>query len=176
MGQIASARSKASTSSTGVEQAKARIEHLQRELKEKEPRAKKAATDDNGLVEELRKAKELVVQLSKEIQSLDWDEDKEEQARERKENAGSSVRDLLEKKDAIRNKLSSLDFNYQSPSRDFDRSRVKGLIATLITIQPDKYKYSMAIEVCAGGRLYNVSPVVLARVSSCSLTRTIGCC
>lgn len=158
MGQIAASRGKASTSSTEAEQAKARIEHLQRELKEKEPRAKKAALDGNGLLAEFEKAKETVQKLTKEIDTLDWNEEKEEALREKKETAGRQVRDLLEKRDAMKNKLGNLDFNYQLPSKDFDRSKVKGLVATLITIDPKKHQFATALEVCAGGRLYNVRP------------------
>lgn len=157
MGQIAAARSKASTSATEAEQAKARIDHLQRELKEKEPRAKKAQSEDTGLTRELQKAKELVQRLTAELGKLDWDEGRETNLREKRENAGKAVRELLEKRDALKSRLASLDFNYTAPSRDFDRSKVKGLVASLIRIKPENYKYSTALEVCAGGRLYNVS-------------------
>ena len=126
-------------------------------MKEREPRAKKAASDDSGLVQELEKAKDLSKRLSDEIKTLDWDSAKEEHLRDKKEGAGKTVRELLEKNDAMKGRLASFDFNYQNPSRDFDRTKVKGLIATLITIQPENYVYSKALEVCAGGRLYNVS-------------------
>lgn len=157
MGQIANARNKASTSATEAEQAKARIDHLQRELKDKEPRAKKAQSEDSGLTKELQKAKDLVQRLTAELGKLDWDENRESSLREKRESAGKAVREFLEKKDALKSKLASLDFNYSMPSRDFDRSKVKGLVASLINIVPDNYKYSTALEVCAGGRLYNVS-------------------
>lgn len=157
MGQIANARNKASTSATEAEQAKARINHLQRELKEKEPRAKKAQSEDTGLTKELQKAKELVQRLTTELGNLDWDENRETNLREKRENAGKAVRELLEKRDTLKGRLASLDFNYSMPSRDFDKSKVKGLVASLINIVPENYKYSTALEVCAGGRLYNVS-------------------
>jgi structural maintenance of chromosome 2 len=156
MGQIATARNKASTSATEAGQAKARIEHLQRELKEKEPRAKKALAEDGGLTKELQKAKDLVQKLTAELGKLDWDDSREAALRDKKDNAGKAVRELLEKRDHVKSRLANLDFNYQLPSRDFDRSKVKGLVASLISIDPANYKYSTALEVCAGGRLYNV--------------------
>lgn len=157
MGQIAQARNKASTSATEAANAKARIDHLTRDLKEKEPRAKQAKNEDTGLLKELDKARDLVTRLTQEIAGLDWDEGREEALRTKKEQAGRATRELLEKKDQLKSRLASLDFNYTSPSRDFDRSKVKGLIATLISVRPEDYKYSTALEVCAGGRLYNVS-------------------
>lgn len=170
MGQIATARNKASTSATEAEQAKARIEHLQRDLKEKEPRAKKAQSEDSGLVKELQKAKELVQRLTTELGNLDWDESRETSLAEKRESAGRSVRQLLEKRDTFKNRLASLDFNYSLPSRDFDKSKVKGLVASLINIEPANYKYSTALEVCAGGRLYNVSQLSLSVQASYLLT------
>lgn len=157
MGQIAQARNKASTSATEAESTKAKIDHLAKELKEKEPRAKKAASEDGGLVKELQKAKDLVEKLTQEITRLDWSEEREEDLRTKKDLAGAKVRELLEKRDAVKSRLASLEFNYTNPSRDFDRSKVKGLVATLVTLDQESFKYATALEVCAGGKLYNVS-------------------
>lgn len=174
LGQIAQSKNKISSLGTEAENAKARIEHLTRELKEKEPRAKKAASEDSGLVKELEKAKQVVEQLEKEISSLDWDEQKEEALSATKENAGREVRELLEKKDQLKSRLASLDFNYQSPSRDFDRSKVKGLVATLVEMDQKNAQYATALEVCAGGRLYNVSLLTEIDLKSLRAWLTIG--
>jgi structural maintenance of chromosome 2 len=39
---------------------------------------------------------------------------------------------------------------------NFDRSKVKGLVANLITMTEDNYPKSTALEIAAGGKLYNV--------------------
>lgn len=56
----------------------------------------------------------------------------------------------------MRQRLSNLDFNYSDPSPNFDRSKVKGLVATLIGIDSANSSKSTALEIAAGGRLYNV--------------------
>ena len=48
-----------------------------------------------------------------------------------------------------------MDFEYDAPP-SFDRSRVKGLVATLVSLKPEDYNKSTALEITAGGRLYNV--------------------
>lgn len=48
-----------------------------------------------------------------------------------------------------------LSFEYVNPMPGFDRSRVKGLVARLVTIKDPAH--STALEVVAGGRLYQVS-------------------
>ncbi|MPC39480.1 Structural maintenance of chromosomes protein 2 [Portunus trituberculatus] len=47
-----------------------------------------------------------------------------------------------------------LSFNYKDPERNFDRSSVKGLVCKLFTLQDSST--ATAIEVIAGGKLYNV--------------------
>jgi structural maintenance of chromosome 2 len=47
--------------------------------------------------------------------------------------------------------LSAVDFDYASPSLNFDRSK-KGLVALLA---PQDFNKSTALEVTAGGKLYN---------------------
>ena len=53
-------------------------------------------------------------------------------------------------------RLSFLDFNYSDPTANFDRSKVKGLVANLITLNQEDYNKATALEIAAGGRLYNV--------------------
>lgn len=45
-------------------------------------------------------------------------------------------------------------FSERDPERGWDHSKVKGLLANLITIQD--VSYATALEVVAGGRLYNI--------------------
>src|SRR5260370_42075189 len=52
--------------------------------------------------------------------------------------------------------MSGLDFSYTDPVPNFDRRQVKGLIASLITIDESDWDKSTALEIAAGGRLYNV--------------------
>ena len=52
--------------------------------------------------------------------------------------------------------MSSLSFDYDSPYPGFDRSKVKGLVASLISLKPSDYDKATALEITAGGRMYNV--------------------
>lgn len=63
---------------------------------------------------------------------------------------------VLQQRDTIKQRLSFLDFNYSMPSANFDRSQVKGLVASLVHLRPEDYNKSTALEITAGGRLYNV--------------------
>ena len=67
----------------------------------------------------------------------------------------NSVSMLQEKVDTLSAQLEGrLAFNYSDPVRGFDRSKVKGLVARLINVKVPKN--STALEVVAGGKLYQV--------------------
>lgn len=55
----------------------------------------------------------------------------------------------------MRSRLSQLDFNY-TPPPGFDTRKVKGLVASLLALQPEDHGKSTALEIAAGGKLYNV--------------------
>lgn len=42
------------------------------------------------------------------------------------------------------------------PHPNFDRSKVKGLVASLVSLDQVNYNAATALEITAGGRLYNV--------------------
>ena len=55
----------------------------------------------------------------------------------------------------MRSRHSQLDFNYTAPP-GFDTRKVKGLVATLLALKPEDHGKSTALEIAAGGKLYNV--------------------
>ena len=56
----------------------------------------------------------------------------------------------------MKSRLAAIDFSYSDPEPNFDRSQVKGLVATLVDLDETNFKSSTALEICAGGKLYNV--------------------
>ena len=55
----------------------------------------------------------------------------------------------------MRSRLSQLDFNY-TPPPGFDTRKVKGLVGSLLALKPEDHGKSTALEIAAGGKLYNV--------------------
>ena len=66
------------------------------------------------------------------------------------------IRNLREQGDGLRRKVANIDFNYSDPTPQFDRSKVKGLVAQLFSLEKEHTRAGTALEICAGGRLYNV--------------------
>ncbi|CAG8530149.1 10347_t:CDS:10 [Diversispora eburnea] len=126
-----------------IEQAKLKISHLKKELNEKEPQAVKAKNDNWELLNSLELTKRSMQDLQTRLSKIDWDPSKDE--------------DILKKKSIEHaSKLTSLQFTYTDPTPNFNRRQVKGLIAELVTLSSENEQCSTALEICAGGRLYNV--------------------
>ncbi|BEI84504.1 hypothetical protein CcaverHIS002_0411080 [Cutaneotrichosporon cavernicola] len=156
MGELAEAKALLTAAGTEAEQAKVKIGLAEREIKDKEPRAKKAEKEGEGLVKELAAKRTEVDQLRARVKASGWDEDKERSLLERQAEHGQKIAQLSEKRDTIKSRLALLDFEYTDPYPNFDRNKVKGLVATLVDLDETNYSCSTALEICAGGRLYNV--------------------
>lgn len=96
MGQLADARSRLSAAGTEIEQSKLRISHLEKELKEKEPQARKAEKENAGLLKELATARYALVRMQGELSKLGWDETKEKDLLKSKADLSKQVAQLLE--------------------------------------------------------------------------------
>lgn len=156
IGALANAKSKEANAITEISQTKLRISHLTKELSSKEPAAKKASKENQGLISELEELKEKLTGLDQEMSKMSWNSEKEVELNERKSTLEKKINDLSEKRDFLKARLGGLDFNYQDPTPGFDRSKVQGLIASLITLPASNASFSTALEIVAGGRLYNV--------------------
>lgn len=77
MGQLADAKASMAAAATEAEQAKVKIGLLEKDLKDKEPRAKKAAKEGEGLTKEYEAAKSKLEALRASMAKMDWDETKE---------------------------------------------------------------------------------------------------
>ena len=96
-----------------------------------------------------------VEDLRSKISNIDFSETEFNELETEKIDLENAVSGLQEKVDILSAQLEGrLAFNYSDPVRGFDRSKVKGLIARLINVKTPKH--STALEVVAGGKLYQV--------------------
>jgi structural maintenance of chromosome 2 len=156
MEQLSNARNSESEAAAEIQKLKVKMSHITKELKEAEPRAKAAQKENTALFNELQQHKASVANMEKELSSTFADQDKEkglEIARMAKRDEISFISNEIE---LLGRSQSGLQFNYSDPVPNFDRSLVKGLVAELIDIPQENLDSSTALEICAGGKLYNV--------------------
>ena len=155
-GQIQDARNRVNAAATEQEQAKMKIIHLEKRIKEDEPKAKKAKEQNSGLLKDLETLKAQAKKLETELEKQGFEPGKEEDMNKRQSSLQKEIRTLREQADGLKRKVANIDFTFSDPSPSFDRSKVKGLVAQLFTLDKEKAHAGTALEICAGGRLYNV--------------------
>jgi chromosome segregation ATPase len=77
---------------------------------------------------------------------------------ERKD-ADRKITELRERVADLTARFSHVQLDYRDPMPNFDRARVKGLVINLLKVKEPRT--TTALEVAAGGRLYNVSSPLL---------------
>lgn len=155
-GQLSEAKQRVTASTTQQEQAKLKISHLEKRIKEDGPRAKKAKEQNAGLLKELDGLRAQSKKLEDELASQGYNADKDAANQAEEASLQKRIRDLQSQADAVKRKVANIDFHYNDPSPGFDRSKVKGLVANLFTLDKRYSHAGTALEICAGGRLYNV--------------------
>jgi len=101
------------------------------------------------------KAAEKVESIKTKMSQIDFSEEEFNTLETEKIDLENEVSGLRETVETLSAQLEGrLAFNYSDPVRGFDRSKVKGIVAKLISVKQPKH--STALEVVAGGRLYQV--------------------
>lgn len=155
-GQLQDARNRMSAASTEQEQANLKIKNLEKRVKEEEPRAKKAKEQNSTLLKDLESLRTHGKKLEAELSKLGFEPGREDAMHQQEADLQKQVRALREQAENMKRKVSNIDFSYSDPAPGFNRSKVKGLVAQLFTLDKDKTQAGTALEICAGGRLYNV--------------------
>ena len=155
-GQLQDARNRASAAATEQEQAKLKISHLEKRIKEEEPKAKKAKEQNSSLLKDLEALRGQAKKLEAELTKMGFEPGKETEMYQQESHIQARIRELKQQAEDLKRRVANIDFSYNDPTPNFDRSKVKGLVAQLFTLEKEHTRAGTAMEICAGGRLYNV--------------------
>uniref|UniRef100_A0A7N6B3L2 Structural maintenance of chromosomes protein 2 n=1 Tax=Anabas testudineus TaxID=64144 RepID=A0A7N6B3L2_ANATE len=152
-GQMMACKNDMSKADTEAKQAQMTLKHAQAELKTKQAEVKKMDSGykkDQDNLQAVRSSRE---KLEAELAKLNY-EGSEESLLDKRRQLSREVAKLKETYESRVSRFPNLRFDYKDPERGWDRSKVKGLLANLITVRD--VSYATALEVVAGGRLYNI--------------------
>ncbi|KAH9957598.1 hypothetical protein BC827DRAFT_651097 [Russula dissimulans] len=155
MGQIADARARLAQAAAEEEQARVKLDMTKRELGELEKRWKAVEREAGQGERDIKKTRAEVEALRKKADGTGWNSEKERAHDEALRQAKDNAQRCAQERDAVRSRLPQLDFNY-TPPPGFDTRKVKGLIGSLLALKPEDHGKSTALEIAAGGKLYNV--------------------
>ncbi|KAJ3601182.1 hypothetical protein NHX12_032155 [Muraenolepis orangiensis] len=150
-GQMMTCKNDISKADTEAKQAQMTLQHAQAELKTKQAEVKKmdgSYKKDQDTLQAIQASKK---KLQAELSKLYG---KEESLLENRRQLSRKVSELKQTYERLISGYPSLRFDYKDPEQGWDRSKVKGLLINLISVKD--VSYATALEVVAGGRLYNI--------------------
>ncbi|KAK1224650.1 Structural maintenance of chromosomes protein 2 [Marasmius sp. AFHP31] len=156
MGQLQAARTRQAQGKAEEEQHKKKLSMAENELRETEARWKKVEKDAGEGKKRLDVLQGVVDECRKKLSSCGWDSQKEQDGETKIQDLRNEVEALSSRKDAVRRGLGNMDFDYPPLGPHFDPRKVKGRLGTLVSLQKENYGYATALEVTAGGKLYQV--------------------
>ncbi|KAI9160747.1 hypothetical protein LWI28_011174 [Acer negundo] len=152
--QLGDAKVAVGSAETELKQLKTKISHCEKELKEKRHQLLSKREEAAAAENELNARRKDVEKVKLELESVSYQEGLMEALQKDR----ASEMELVQKlKDEIRDlsaQLANVQFSYRDPVKNFDRSKVKGVVAKLIKVKNSSTM--TALEVTAGGKLYNV--------------------
>ncbi|TBU44815.1 condensin complex subunit SMC2 [Dichomitus squalens] len=156
MGMIGEAQARLAVAQTDEKSASSNLERSKSELKDLEAQWKKVEREASDAKRSLDAMRANVEGFKRKLAETGWSAEKEYEHENNLRDAKNEVRRLSEVRDAVKSRMRNLDFEYTSPHQNFDRAKVKGLVASLVALDKVNYNASTALEITAGGRLYNV--------------------
>lgn len=155
---VTAAQDRVTAAETKSQQAALRLRSVEESLsgmKDSVSKAKKESSSGSGKLEALKtEIAALEAQMAEGSQNTDAERERNLESESRRLN--SSMAPLREQLDALQAAVASVRFSYTDPHPNFDRSAVKGVVAELVRLAPENARYAGALEIAAGGRLYNV--------------------
>ncbi|KAL6929371.1 hypothetical protein ACO0SA_000771 [Hanseniaspora valbyensis] len=104
-------------------------------------------------LEQLVKEKNL---LNSNLLKFSYDEKLHQDLKNQEQKLRQELRRLNQEVESWRRILYNIDFHYDKENVSFNLDSVKGVAATLFDITPEHLNKAQALQVCAGGRLFNI--------------------
>lgn len=138
-----------------IPKGKLRISHLEKSIAETRKELKKSDREGQRVDKERSTLQKAVDDLKKKIKALGCDGENTARLRTQLQEDESAIEGLKHIVETLSAQLEGrLAFEYKDPEKNFDHTRVKGLVAKLVTLKDPTT--ATAVEVVAGSKLYQV--------------------
>ncbi|OBA23155.1 RecF/RecN/SMC protein [Metschnikowia bicuspidata var. bicuspidata NRRL YB-4993] len=145
-----------SNSQNFISKSRLKVAHLREKLKNDEARLALAKEDSKGLLAQVRAYKEEIAMKETKFLEQGFDFKTYNELRDQESMIRKQLDDYQYQLNGIKREVGNIDFQYSKPYPNFDSSSVKGIAMQLFSVCDKESDKAMALQVCAGGRLYNV--------------------
>jgi structural maintenance of chromosome 2 len=134
--------------------ADTRIKHLTKQFAEKKKALTAKEKDGSQMQAKLDAEMAMVEECKQKLTELDFDSAGAAALETQLQEKRVEVQQMQDRVDELNSQLQAVKFDFRDPERNFDRDRVKGVVAKLVRVQDPKV--TTALEVAAGGKLYQI--------------------
>ncbi|KAL7107353.1 hypothetical protein ACP275_06G048700 [Erythranthe tilingii] len=152
--QLADAKIAVGRAETELKQLETKVGHCEKELDDKKTQLLSTREKAAAIENELNVKRKDVEKVKSALGSLPYEDNLMESLQTDRTTELEMVQKFKEEARIISSQLANVEFNYSDPEKNFDRSRVKGVVAKLIKVKDSSAV--VALEVAAGGKLFNV--------------------
>ncbi|KAJ3508145.1 hypothetical protein NLJ89_g5913 [Agrocybe chaxingu] len=156
MAQIADAKARIAQAAALEEQSKFKLGMSEKELVSLESRMKAFAKETVDNKKKLDNVKAAVDSLAAKVTNSGWSSEKDKELERQLKEARDELKFEMESRERVKARIGRLNFDYDDPSPNFDRSKVKGVAVSLITLPEEHYNKATALEIAGGQKLFNV--------------------
>ncbi|XP_071929616.1 structural maintenance of chromosomes protein 2-1 [Coffea arabica] len=152
--QLADAKVAVGKAETELKQLHTKISHCEKEMTEKTEQLVSKQEEAQAVENELNNRIKDVENVKKLLEALPYKEGQMEILQKDRAIELETVQNLKDEIRILSSQLANVDFTYNDPVKNFDRARVKGVVAKLIKVKDSSAM--TALEVAAGGKLFNI--------------------
>lgn len=156
LAQLKEVKEKLNDANVFVQQSKLKINHLTKKINNDKPKLASARENNEEILKNIESYKQTISLKEAKLQEFGFDAEKVHSLRRNESDINDKMDKLNREINYLKRDVGNVEFNYTRPHSNFDDNVVKGTAAQLFTLDESNSDKALALQVCAGGRLYNV--------------------
>lgn len=156
LSQLKQAKEELNKKQNFIKQSVLKINHLNENLQSDNERLIKAKDENLALLKEMAEYKSEIDAKQQKFNAFGFDPQAYTALRDQESMIRKQIEQYHNQLNQLRREAGGIDFHYSKPYPDFDDAAVKGVAVQLFSLNDAHNDKALALQVCAGGRLYNV--------------------
>lgn len=156
MAQLKEVKEQLNSSDTVIKLSQLKIDHLNKQLKDDKSKLNEAKLEYAQLTKEFEKFEKKIESKQQQLIDLGYNPERVAHLRKDEQSLQNQLNKAQTQLDYLRREVGNVEFQYSKPYPNFDPSVVKGTAVQLMNLQDGQDDKAVALQVCAGSRLYHV--------------------
>lgn len=155
--QLKEFKTKLNTSQNFIKTSKLKIAHLESQISNDKKKLVQAKAENQNILSDMEAYRSDIAAMEQEVSSkLGFDPSVIAELKLQEKQFHNDAYKLNGELNHMKREIGNIDFQYSRPSANFNDSLVRGIVAQLFELPETSNDKALALQVCAGGRLYNV--------------------